>query len=89
MCWISLPRMSIQRQGGKEGTDLLCIDIAACVLQGSVVCSYKPDPLPIDRESTAMVKHFTWVLFSFRLLLDILFVAWSLSWVQLAKFRLF
>jgi hypothetical protein len=89
MCWISLPRMSIQRQGGKEGTDLLCIDIAAYVLQGSVVCSYKPDPLPIDRESTASVKHFTWVLFSFRLLLDILFVAWSLPWVQLAKFGLF
>ena len=52
-------------------------DIAACVLQGSVVCmcSYKPDPLPIDRESTALVKHFTWILFSIRLFLGMLFVA--------------
>jgi hypothetical protein len=93
MCWISFARMSIQRQGGKggkEGTDLLCIE-AACVLQGSVayMCSYKPGPLPNDRESTALVKHFTWILFSLRLFLDILFVAWSLPWVLLAKFGLF
>jgi hypothetical protein len=85
MCWISFARMSIQRQEGKKGkkgTDLLCIDIAACVLQSSVVCmcNYKPDPLPIDRESTALVEHCTWILISFRLL-DILFVTWRLPWV--------
>jgi hypothetical protein len=41
----------------------------------AVLFSYKPDPLPNDRESTALVKHFTWILFSLRLFLDILFVA--------------
>ena len=41
------------------------------------MCSYKPDPLPNDRESTADIKHFTWILFSIRLFLDILFVARS------------
>jgi hypothetical protein len=83
MYWISFARMSIQRQEEKEGTDLLCIDIAACVLQSSVVCmcNYKPGPLPIDRKSTALVEHCTWILISFRLLLDILFVTWRLPWV--------
>jgi hypothetical protein len=71
MCRISFARMSIQRQEGKKRTDLLCIDIVACVLQSLVVCmcNYKPDPLPIDRESTAPVEHCTWIL-------DILFVTW-------------
>ena len=53
------------------------------------MCSYKPEPLPNNRESTADVKHFTWILFSIRFFLDILFVAWSSPWVLLAKFGLF